>query len=259
MTTYHSAVRRVALLGAAAALALPALSHAQATVKPDGQFRASLGLGASLTSGNTRSASFALAGDVVRATEQDKISLYGSSLYARSAGVTSAEQLRLGGRYDYNLTPLWFDFGGLDFERNKLANLKLRSQLSGGVGYHLIKTPTTVWDLFGGLAYGRDSFVEPTFVADAVRSSYAYPSLLLGEESSHKLSDTTSARQRFVLYPNLKNSGEFRATWDAALSVAMSKALNLTVGLGLTHNSDPGLGRKTTDTLLTSGVNVKFE
>jgi putative salt-induced outer membrane protein YdiY len=259
MTSHHSALLRLAQLAAAAALALPALSHAQATVKPDGQFRASLGLGASLTSGNTRSTSFALAGDAVRATEQDKISLYGSSLYARSAGVTSAEQLRLGSRYDYNLTPLWFGFGGLDFERNKLANLKLRSQLSGGVGYHLLKTPTTVWDLFGGVAYSSDRFVEPTLIDSAVRTSYGYPSLLLGEESSHKLSDSTSARQRFVLYPNLKNSGEFRATWDAALSVAMSRAMNLTVGLGLAHNSDPGLGRKSTDMLLTSGVNVKFE
>jgi putative salt-induced outer membrane protein len=243
----------------AAALTQPALGHAQATVKPDGQFRASLGIGASLTSGNTRSASFALTGDAVRATEQDKTSLYGSSLYSRSGGVTTAEQLRLGGRYDYNLDTLWFGFGGLDFERNKLANLKLRSQLSGGVGYHLVNTPATVWDLFGGLAYSSDSFVEPALVADAVRSRYAYPSLLLGEESSHKLSDTTSARQRLVLYPNLKTSGEFRATWDAALSVAMSKAMNLTVGLGVAHNSDPGPGRKTTDMLLTSGVNVRFE
>jgi hypothetical protein len=30
----------------------------------------------------------------------------------------------------------------------------------------------------------------------------------LGEESTHKFSETTSAKQRLVLVPNLKNRGE---------------------------------------------------
>ena len=43
------------------------------------------------------------------------------------------------------------------------------------------------------------------------------------------------------------------------LSVAMSKTMNLNVGMALAHNSDPGVGRKATDTLLTTGVSVKFD
>ena len=84
-------------------------------------------------------------------------------------------------------------------------------------------------------------------------------SLLLGEESTHKLSDTTSFKQRLTLVPNLKNSGEFRSNWDAGLAVAMSKTMNLNVGFSFAHNSDPGPGRKSTDTLLTTGISVKFD
>lgn len=235
------------------------LAHSQATVKPDGQWRAVIGLGASASSGNTTSTNVSLTGDAVRATDQDKLTAYANALYARSEGVTTGEQMRLGGRYDYNLNADWFGFGGLDFERNKLSNIKLRSMGTVGLGYHAIKTPQTVWDLFAGVGYTADSYTEPTLIDGATRTSYGYPSLLLAQESTHKLSESTSAKQRLAVYPNLRNTGEYRATWDAGLAVAMSKTMNLTVGLGVSYNSEPGVGRKTTDTLLTTGVSVRFD
>ena len=234
-------------------------AQAQATVKNDGQMRASFGLGASLSSGNSQASNLSMTGDAVRATDLNKTSLYGSAQYARSGGTSTSEQLRLGGRYDHNLNVQWFAFGGLDLERNKLANLQLRNLLSGGLGYHALKTPTTTWDLIGGLGYTSDRYIDPMVIAGDNRSTYGYPAVLLGEESTHKLSDSTSFKQRLTLVPNLKNRGEFRANLDAGLSVAMSKAMNLNVGFALAHNSEPGAGRKSTDSLLTTGVSVKFD
>lgn len=234
-------------------------AQAQATVKNDGQFRAALGLGASLASGNTKATNLSLTGDAVRATDQNKLSLYGNLQYARSGGTTTADQLRLGARYDQNLSAKLFAFGGLDLERNKFANLNLRAQLSAGLGWHVIKSPTTTFDVFGGLGYVSDKYKDPMVIDGRSRDSYGYMSLLLGEESTHKLSDSTSFKQRLTLVPNLKNRGEFRANWDAGLAVAMSKTMNLNVGLGFAHNSEPGPGRKSTDSLLTTGVSVKFD
>lgn len=243
------------------ALALSGLGlvHAQPAVKTDGQYRAALGLGASMSSGNTDSRNLSLTADAVRATERDKTSLYANAQYARSDGVTTAEQVRLGGRQDHDLGSAYFAFGGLDLERNKFSNLKMRGQLSGGLGWHAVKTPTTTFDLFGGLSYTSDKYFDATLIDDQMRSSYDYLGLLLGEESTHRLSETTSAKQRLVLVPNLRNRGEFRANWDAGLAVAMSKAMNLNVGFSVAHSSDPGPGRKATDTLLTTGVSIKFE
>ena len=234
-------------------------AHAQATVKNDGQFRAALGLGASLASGNTKATNLSLNADAVRATDQNKLSLYGNLQYARSGGTTTADQLRLGARYDQNLSAQLFAFGGLDLERNKFANLNLRTQLSAGLGWHVIKSATTTFDLFGGLGHVSDKYKAPMVIDGRSRDSYGYMSLLLGEESTHKLNDSTSFKQRLTLVPNLKNRGEFRANWDAGLAVAMSKTMNLNVGLGFAHNSEPGPGRKATDTLLTTGVSVKFD
>lgn len=239
--------------------AKPLVADTKPTLIADGQFRGVLGLGASVASGNSRSSNLALTGQAVRATQLNKTSLYALALRSSADGATTGEQLRLGGRYDHNLSTQLFAFGGLDFERNKFSNLKLRSQATGGLGYHFINTPTTTWDLFGGLAYTADKFVSATEIDGSVRNSYAYPSLLLAEESSHVLSDTTTARQRVAVYPNLRNRGEFRATLDAGIAVAMTRALSLNVGLGAAYNSEPGAGRKTTDTLLTTGVSVKFD
>lgn len=236
-----------------------ALAQAQAKVKPDGQWRAALGLGASASSGNTKEANVSLTGEAVRATDLHKTTLYGGLQYARSGGTATNEQFRLGGRHERDIGDTFFAFGGAELERNKFANIKLRGQLNGGVGYHLIATPTTTVDLFGGLAYTQDKYVAPTLVDGATRESYGYLSLYLAEESTHELTDTTSVRQRLNLYPNLRNRGEFRATWDAGLQVAMNKTLDLTVGVSVAHNSDPGPGRKATDTLLTTGVSLRFD
>lgn len=241
------------LLVAAAAV------HAQATVVPDGRWRAALGLGASLASGNTESTNLTLSADAVRATATDKATLYGAALYARSEGVTSGEQLRGGGRYDSDLTPAVFGFGGLDAERNRFANLKLRLQGSTGLGYHLAKNAEITWDVFGGLAYSADHYYDPTEVNGALRTSYSYPSLMLGEELTIKLSETATASQKLVVLPNLQDRGEYRANWAAKLAVAITRSMNLTAGFTVDYNSTPGPGRRSTDTLLTTGLSVKFD
>lgn len=264
MNTFISPPARRTRTAASVSLALGlcsigSLALAQATLIPDGQFRATLGLGASISSGNTSSKNLSLNADGVRLTEQYKTSLYGNAQYARSGDTTTSEQARLGGRQDYNLSNVMFAFGGLDFERNKFSNLKLRSQLGAGLGFHAIKTASTTWDLFGGVAYIEDHYFDSMLVNSSLRRSYGYPGLLLGEESTHKLTSTTSAKQRLTLVPNLDNRGEYRANWDAGLAVAMSKAINLNVGLSFARNTDPGPGRKKNDTLFTTGVSMNFD
>ena len=240
-------------------LAFSGTALAQATVKDDGQWRAALGAAFSKSSGNTDSTSLALQADAVRATPLDKWTLYANTLYGETSGVKTADQQRAGGRYDWNLTPHLFWFGGLDAERDKIALLNSRFTVSTGLGYKIFKEPNLTWDVFGGVGYVTDDYAAPRLVDGGLRTGYDYATLLLGQESTHRFTETTSARQRLVLYPNLSNSGEYRAQWDFGLAVAMSKTLNLTAGLAYKYNSDPGVGIKKTDTLFTTGVAVKFE
>jgi putative salt-induced outer membrane protein YdiY len=232
---------------------------AQATVKDDGQWRAALGVGASTASGNTKASSISINTDAVRATKQDKWGFAASSLYAKSGGVITADQMRGGTRYDYNVTEDWFGFGSFELERDKVAALKLRSNVGAGLGFHVIKNDSTTFDLFAGAGYTSDNYNVPRLVGGANRTDYAYSNLLLAQESTHKFSESTAAKQKLVVYPNLEDRGEYRAQFDAGLSVAMTKTMNVNVGFSARVNSDPGPNAKKTDTLLTTGISVKFE
>jgi putative salt-induced outer membrane protein YdiY len=251
-----------ALGASCAALALCSLSAvatAQATVKNDDRLRSAFGLGASFASGNTDATNLSVTADGVRATDEDKLSLYLRGQYARSNDSTTADQTRLGARHDQNIGVKMFSYLAADFERNRIVELSLRSQLGGGLGYHFVKADDHHIDLFSGLSYSYDRYASPTLVDDELRVRYSYLSLNLGEESQHQLTDSTRFKQRLNLLPNLKARGEYRATWDADLAVAINKTLNLTVGVAFAYNSDPGLGRRSADTLLTTGISVKFD
>ena len=254
-----NSITTIALLAGILAAGLGGPAQAQATLKPDGRFRSAIGLGASWTSGNTSTRQLSLNADAVRATAEDRTTLFGSANYARSEGVTTSDRVRLGGRHDIELRGPAFGFGSLEFERNKFANLELRGQLGAGLGWHLVKTQAVSWDLLAGVSYSDDRYFDPMLIDGQARTSYGYGGLLLGEESTHRFNEVTSAKQRLTLVPNLKNSGEYRAQWDAGLAVSMSRALSLNLGLAMTYNSEPGPGRKTSDTLLTTGVSVRFD
>ena len=111
-----------------------ALAQAQATIKPDGEFRYALGAGASYASGNSDASSVNLSGDIVRATADSKWQFGGKALWGRTDGITTAENAELITQYDRDFTPLWFSFGKADVLRDRLANLSSRTSLFGGVG-----------------------------------------------------------------------------------------------------------------------------
>jgi putative salt-induced outer membrane protein len=236
-----------------------AFAQAQATVKPDGQFRYALGAGASYSSGNTDAKSLNISGDGVRATDDSKWQFGGKALRSSSEGTRTAENYALGTQYNQDISPLWFGFGKADLLRDKLANVALRASLFGGVGRHLVKTDALTWDVSAGVGYTQDRYVEAADVAGGVRTRYGRPEALLAEESTHKWTPTTTFHQKLEFYPTLRTGDGHRGVFDAGLSVAMTSTLSLTAGLNYRYNSEPGAGLKRSDTLFVTGIALKIE
>jgi len=235
---------------------------ALAQVKTDGQWRGLGGASLSVTSGNTSSTALLLNTDMARATERDKITLGGMINYAKSknAGVsqTTADKWAAAGQYDYNLTPQVYVFGKLGLEADRIVDLKLRTALAGGAGYHVINTKETTFDVFGGVGYITDKYRVAQTIAGTTDTTFSRATLLLGEESSHQLSPTVSAKQRLEVYPGLSGDKAVLVKFNAGLGVAMSSTLNLTVGLVDSYNSKPPAGLKKNDVGLFTGVSVKL-
>ncbi len=239
----------IAFVGAMALAA--SVVHAQ--TEPDGKWHGGITLGGAFASGNSSSRTLSGTADAAVASTADKLSVYGNVNYGRSrineVQTTTSDQVRLGGRYDYNLSETLFVFAGADAETNKVAGLRSRYGLNGGVGYKVIRTDTTTFDVFAGVGYSTVKFVD--------NSSANGAELKLGEESTHKLTDTTTFKQRFEFLPGMNDLGNL-ATFDASLATAISGGWTLNTGLAVRYASKVAPGLKSTDTLVTVGFGYKF-
>jgi putative salt-induced outer membrane protein YdiY len=235
----------IALFAAGSALA-------QAPVKQDNQWRGAINAGASVASGNTDATSFNVSANAAKASQDDKLNFYLTTLYGTKKKdgdkQETANLFRAGAKYDRNLNENVFAFGSLDTEHDKLQELDLRAVTAGGVGYHLIKNDNTIFDVFSGLTYNHERFTNET------RNSMEF---LIGEESQHRITDTTSLNQRFALYPNLTDSG-LRAQFDAGLATSITKKIELKLTLSNRFQSNPRPGIKKTDTLFLTSIGYRF-
>lgn len=249
-------------LSALAATLLAVGTLAQAEIKTDGQWRGSGALAFASTSGNTSSNSLLLNADGLRATAADRISLGAAANYARNksngTSTTTANKWGAFGQYDFNLSPQLYVFGRLGLDGDELIDLNLRTSLAGGLGYKLINTKETTFELFGGAGYTTDSYDSAQTIGSKTGKRFSRTSLYLGEASTHQLSASTSFKQRLDLYPGLTGDKAKLAKFTAGLTVAMSSTLGLTVGLVDTYNSKPPAGAKKNDVGVFTGITVKL-
>jgi putative salt-induced outer membrane protein YdiY len=229
----------------------------------DGLWHANGGLAITLSAGNTRSQSLNLNANANRRTARDKWSLYAQALGSRaeSNGLTSttANQWSGGARYDHNISKNLFGYTGLDFGRDMIKLLRLRSLASVGLGTHLVNTDDTQWDIFGGASYRSEEYIDPgVMVRNQLRTKLNSAETMVGEESTNTLTPSTTFMQRFTASYGLNRDGGYRATFDTSLSVAINQTLSLKVSLQDRYDSLAEEPIKPNDLLFFTGVNVKF-
>lgn len=211
--------------------------------------------GVALTRGNSETTNIALGLAMSRETLRDKTSIYAASIYSRdkTEGVsrTVANTIRFGGRYDRDFTPKLFGYGFTDLEHNGLQDLDLRWVLGGGLGYHAIRNERLSFDLLGGLAMNRENFEGD---ADDRTSLEAQA----GQTLSYKLNARVSLKEQLFFFPNLSDGGEYRINFDAGMTMDITKRIGWQITLSDRFLSNPPLGFRQNDLLLTTGVKVKL-
>ena len=226
-------------------------------------------VGFSLARGNSQTSNLALAVNAVHPTLNDKTTIYLTSIDTKnelSTPTTVASLVTAGLRYDHNITPKLFGFVGADFMSNELQNLDLRGVYGGGLGYHAIKSDSTVLDFLAGLNYTHETYsngpqvtpvtVPPTFVSYGV--THRFLALTLGEELMHKAGKTTVITERLYFFPNLSDSGEYRGTFDLGTVTKINKWLGWQNQFTDIYVSNPPLSAKKNDLILTTGLNFSF-
>lgn len=210
--------------------------------------------GYSLTTGNTRTNTLALGSNLSRQTRRDKTTLYAAYINAKNKnkGVTetTANAIRGGGRYEINISSRITTFGFADFEYNQIQLLDLRSVLGGGFGYYAVKNDRAQLQVFGGAAYNRENF------STGLRRNSG--EVFVGEDFLLKISDRVVFKERFQLFPNLTNRGDYRHTFDSSLNTKLTGWMTWNVTASNRYISNPPFGSKNNDLLLTTGIGVGF-
>jgi hypothetical protein len=222
--------------------------------------------GLSVTSGNSSTINYTLAAKAARVTTRDKISVYTTAVYGKNNAVdpsqTIAHEIRGGLRGDLNVSEKFFVFGFTDFGYNALQHLDFQNVLGGGVGYHVIKSARTTFDIFGGGSYNQEYFsaytlptVPPTnFPAVTLKNG----EIVLGESLDSKITSRTTVSETFSFFPNLSDSGEYRYTFASNVSTKIKNWLSWQVTFNDNHISNPPTGLKGNDLLLSTGLRLTF-
>ena len=264
MPTHVSLLRTLRGSPALACLLIPHLAWADLAPPPkDGLWRGFAGAALSATSGNTETSSALLNAEGARASDHDKISLGANINYARATNdagerITTADESSAFGQYDRDIAPRWFGFGRLSYDRDALIDLSSRATLSGGVGFRVIDSPAHTFTLLGGFGHTTERYSTAQTIADETDTRFNRWSAFLAEESAHKLTETTSFKQRLESNPALDGSGAVLWKFNANLDVAINSSLSLSVGVIDTYNTEPPEGAVKNDVTFFTGINVKF-
>ena len=218
------------------------------------EWKTGLNLGFALTRGNSETKNLSLGFLTARQTLHDKLSAYANSVYATNdaAGATPATTANTAGggaRYDHDLHDGVFGFVNADFFADALQGLNLRSVFGGGAGYHAIKNANTTLDLLGGLNYTHESYVGLT---------RNFAALTLGEELMHKLGKSTVLNESLTFYPDLNDLGDYRGQFAFGTVTKMNKWLGWQNSFSDIYVTNPPLGKRQNDIILTTGLSVTF-
>jgi putative salt-induced outer membrane protein YdiY len=238
----------------------PGLSHG---------WNGGVNVGFSLARGNSETSNLALAVNAVHPTLNDKTTIYLSSIDTKNelATPSTVANLVTGGlRYDHDVNPRLFGFVGADFMSNALQDLDLRGVYGGGLGFHAIKSDSTVFDFLAGLNYTHETYsngpqvtpvtVPPTFVSYGV--THRFLALTLGEELMHKAGKSNVITERLYFFPDMSNTGQYRGTFDLGTVTKISKWLGWQNQFTDIYVSNPPVSAKKNDLILTTGLNFSF-
>ena len=98
--------------------------------------------------------------------------------------------------------------------------------------------------------------VPPTYQSYGKTNKFA--ALTLGEELSHKLGKSTVITQNVYFYPNLQDTGQYRANFNLGTVTKIAKWLGWQNQFGDIYVSNPPIGAKKNDIVITTGLNFSF-
>ena len=230
----------------------PAPAQPAAPAPPPPLWTGSAGFGLSLNRGNTATTNVNLTAEATRDPKTDSVWKM-KALYMRGEtnGALAVDRLLLEARNERNLTARVYVFGQLQFLEDQFKDIDYLVAPSGGIGYKLIATPATTFNVDGGFGVkweknpGFERRTDPVFTAS--------------DKFEHKLSATATLTQAFTALWKADDFGDALYAFTAGATAALTARTQLKVELLDTYSTRPPNPEvKSNDVALLTAVVYKF-
>lgn len=207
-------------------------------------------LGYSLARGNQNQTQSSLGARAEYRSVLYKFSGRIDSLFARQDGARSQSRHALNMRLDRFLNARTFSYGLSGFERNERRRLDLRTQLGGGIGWHLADSKAMDLSVLGGFAYVHERFRDLDDRATGEGS--------VGLEWSAALFKGARLLTQLSIHPDMVDRGRFRMEYDSTLRLPIAGRFTYSLRLFDRFDSRPAASVERNDYGVVSGLGVRF-
>lgn len=139
------------------------------------KWTAKISAGVSFRSGNTHETDANIHANFQRRTPDTRLNIDYLGNYGKVNGVETEDNHRLIGQFDYFLSRrLYTRVPDVEYYRDPLQNLDHRLTLGAGVGYDLVKTPRTEWNVTLSPSWQRNWFASVPAGGETTADSVAW-------------------------------------------------------------------------------------
>ena len=196
-------------------------------------------LGGNYQTGNTDRINAAVGADALRKSDKDRYSLNFLFNYSEEDGNKTAESYYGSAKYDYFFTKRMYGYIGLELLKDDFKDLTLRTILGPGAGYQIWDEERRTLSAEAGISYFSDNYI--------VAEDDDWITARLAGALMYKLMTSLTFTDQLILYPSLKEFGEFNLRNEAALATPLASGWALKLVNILEYDSDPPADIEETD------------
>ena len=210
------------------------------------------GLGLSLNRGNTSTTNFNLSFEATRDPKTRSLWKF-KGLYMRGTnnGTVAVDRLLLEGRNERTLSTRVYAFGQLQFLEDQFKGIDYLVAPSAGIGYKLVATPATSFNVDGGLGVKVEKNPDHDQRTNTIVTA--------SDKLEHKLSKTATITQSFGALWKAQDFGDALYTFASGVAASLTTRTQMKVEFIDTYVSRPPTAAvKSNDVALLTALVYKF-
>jgi putative salt-induced outer membrane protein len=213
-------------------------------------WESSIGLGFTLTRGNSDTLLATGNFQTHKKTLEDEISLGADGAYGENDSVQNVNSAHGFSQYNHLFSDRFFGYLRADALHDEIADLQYRITLSPGAGYYFLRqTNTSLAGEFG-----------PAMVFERLGDDdNNYVTLRLAERFEHKFTENNArVWESAEFLPQINDFNNFVVNAELGLEASVSKKISLQAYVQDNYINEPATGRQQNDLRIVSGLKYKF-